>query len=62
MQNILEIDPFYFWIRSLSGCRQGSKTVSTEVKYINEKKIQSLLIPRCGKNVVMPLKELREAY
>ena len=36
--------------------------MSTEVKYINEEKIQSLLIPRFGKNVVMPLKELREAY
>ena len=37
MQNILEIDYPLRWIRSLSGCRQGSKTVSTEVKYINEK-------------------------
>ena len=36
--------------------------MSTEVKYINEKNIQSLLIPRIGKNVFMPLKERREAY
>ena len=36
--------------------------MSTEVKYINEKNIQLLLIPRFGKDVFMPLKELWEAY
>ena len=59
MQNILSIT-FGFGLYRVVDKDQRPWALKWNI--FMKKNMQSLLIPRFGKNVFMPLKELREAY